>query len=232
MATVHLNQNNIDQICWNARAVIRATQGILPSFPMTLPEGVADEVYSLALPVANEKTIRDNLPNWAIRETEGLHISINDMNGGVTPYAMGVFKSPHIELSGWGDVYNVPGFDHISFSSGTVVIYLATDGTTIESPILRQYVEDTQKVLEAHKEANAEVEKAAKDLEVFLSQHRTLQSAIKECEAIWEYVPRHIRSTYERKVEPRPRKPKTEKVNVDMGPLVAYATTHKLGLNP
>lgn len=235
MARVPLTQYIISDILYQVEQAITKNHGKLPEYPAQTSNAVADEAYSILMPAQNEKEICDLYPDWALPKHEGMYINV--MLPGTQPdryssrRVLAMYGTPHITLNGRTTIRNVPGIAEAYFDGTKLIISPATDGSVIPHPNLKAFVEEMTKINQEHDVLAQEIKKARGDMDTFLKQHTTLQSAVKVGgSALLAYVPKHIMATYDKAPVKRQVKPKPEKVDVDIDYLIANAMTATLDL--
>lgn len=239
MVTVSLSPYTKRQIMHQTEQVVRKNAGPKKTYPATAPTGVGDDVFGLLLPSNIEKQILDMSPNYLHNTGKIVYVGL----AGAT-HVDDYFHTPvrvmaecdhqHIVPVHGTEIRNAPGIEVATYYGGVMTITLATDGSVIEAENLRKFVDDMKAIGDYNAGIDTDVKKALSDMGTFLSQHRTLQSAVKAFgPALMEFIPKDIQEQMDRPskpIEPKAKRVKPEKVEVDLGSLVAHATTHKLRL--
>lgn len=238
MAIINLTWENIDGILGEVHRVFNQEREPIMAEPIVPPAGVGDDLMSWLVPRDVNKKIVEAMPDWCKTAQKLIYLKVdiaNESNEGsaFTP----IIRLPLSEV--W---HRYPGTLTQVITNG--VHYAGWDGQTLylclkdtESGLPQDRATDFVKqmfaIAQKHYEISKKASKAVETMREFLGQHRTLQTALKECPAIMSYVPDWMKQELNRvppKRTRRPPIPKAEKKEVDMSQLVAQATISKLNL--
>lgn len=229
MAIVPINAEVKNSVLSQVRRVYEAGMSkINLDFDAEVKDGMGDELYSWIIPVAKEKQIRELLPPWAIREMPYIYIQVN----GVYAYSVCLmYKQPHLTLNGSG-VVGIPGAN--AYWDGVSLTLEVTDESQLPVGQVTNLIRAMNKAITAQKKIKDEANIACDTMDKFLSQHRTLQSAIKEFgPALTTYFDHWITEELNRVPPKRNRGtgvPKKPPEPVDLKKLIGKATASKLNL--
>lgn len=229
MAIVPITAEVKNSVLSQVRRVYEASMSkISTDFDSQVKDGMGDELYSWIIPVAKEKQLREILPPWAVRETGYMYLSVT----GVNCYnVMLLFKEPHVLLNGSGTV-DIPGTN--AYWDGCSLTIEITDESQLPAGQVTNLIRAMNKTIIAQKKIKADANDACTTMDKFLSQHRTLQTAIKEFgPALTTYFDHWITEELNR-IPPKrtrgPAKPKPPPEPVDLKKLIGKATASKLNL--
>lgn len=126
----------------------------------------------------------------------------------------------------------ITGVRSAAFNGELLTLYLE-DTSGLPQGQAADFVKSLLTLAQQHNKITDKTHAAVVTMREFLGQHRTLQTALKECPAIISYVPDWMKQELNR-VPPkrvrRPPIPKGEKKQIDMTELVTQATIAKLNL--
>lgn len=204
--------------------------------PTHAPPGVGDLIYGSVLNLHHEEQIRSLMPDWQYDLIDHVTVLVQPLNSdngytrSHTPHVEATFSKARLAIPRRGTIYSVKGIAKLRWDVSTVTISPATDGSTIDDLTLREFVEKMSTIYDQHRAVTEKVVQAEADIEKFLSQHKTLQSAVKEMgPSLLEFVPPRTRQLYEqagaKQEAPKPA------VKVDTSYIAARATLNKLGLD-
>jgi len=133
-------------------------------------------------------------------------------------------------------VYAVPsisGIDAASWDGQILHLTLKDTESGLPQGKATEFVKQLFAIAKKHDDISKKTKQAVSTMHEFLGQHRTLQTALKECPAVMSYVPDWMKQELNRvppKRTRRPSIPKGEKKEIDMSQLVTQATISKLNL--
>jgi len=235
MAIINLTKETTDCIIGEVVNVFNQERMPLLEQKFVVPSGVGDDIMSWVVPRETNKKLLEIMPEWCTRTRNHIYLSVCHASG------QNVYN-PTIALQ-----LNEAWY---SYSPKKVILPTITGAksTTFNGELLTLYLEDTSglpqgqaadfvksllTLAQQHNKVTDKTNAAAATMREFLDQHRTLQTALKECPAIISYVPDWLKQELNRvppKRTRRPPIPKGEKKQVDMTELVAQATIAKLNL--
>lgn len=234
MATVYLSHDNIDGIIGEVHKLFNDKREAIMAEKIVPPNGVGDELMSWVVSRETNKKVLDALPPWATTKQQRFYVKV-DVPGtwdGYTPVI-------HLPLQEQWYSYNrktmdvgVKGADTSSWDGQVLRLQLTNTDNLPQSTAI-EFIKRLFSIAQRHAEIGEQANKAATTMNEFLQQHRTLQSALKECPAILSYVPDWMKQELERVPPKRTRRPpadKREKKDIDMTQLVTEATISKLNL--
>lgn len=239
MARVAITPYLIDRITMQTADVVRKTKGPINTYPDTAPAGLGDELFSMILPADTEKAMRDAAPDWMLPLADGLSVALYGMssirritlNTKCGSVVWAPYNSDHISINERSTIRNIPGVEELRINRNTVTIVPATDGSTIQQPLVKQFVDEVSAIYNKQQTIEEEINKAIVDMRTFLSQHKTLNKAAENFgPAIWEFVPKDIKEAHDR-LPPKVANVPDSVAQVDVDYLVAAATAHRLQLN-
>ncbi len=237
MAIINLTVDNVEGIIGQVHEIFNHERLALLEKTIEVPD-VGDEMYSWLLPRENNKKIIEALPPWVKVRNKYMTIKVDTYRNGhnqmgyYTPAFRLTLKEDWYRLSESHGYIDIPFANSALWDSNTLTIWLENTDKVPQGPA-GDFVKKLFAIAKEHAELDNKVTLAVVTMREFLSQHRTLQTALKECPAVMSYVPEWMKQELNR-VPPkrvrRPPMPKTEKKEIDMSQLVTQATISKLNL--
>ncbi len=237
MAIINLTWETVDGIVGQVHEIFNQERNALMAEAIEAPN-VGDEVYSWILPRENNKKILEAMPDWHKPKTKHIYIKVNAQRNGVnddTTYAPILrlnLKEDWYRLGNAWPGINTPFAEFAAWDGNVLSLYLKDTDKVPQGPA-GDFVKSLFAVAQKHNELTERVKQATNTMREFLGQHRTLQTALKECPAVMSYVPDWMKQELNRvppKRTRRPPIPKAEKKEIDMSQLVTQATIAKLNL--
>lgn len=196
----------------------------------------AQALYDLMIDKRTVAAVQDAVPSWAFGRRFDVSVGValpdtseDDMKR-IRPTAAGIVENC-LFRHGVGFVYDKPGVKRIYYQHGAMIVQLDGDGSAIECPELREYLQTQTAVNIARSEKEKVGTEALEKMTAVLRKYNTLQRAIK-AEGPWllEYLPYDLLELYR---QPVPKKKKPAPVDdkpVDVDFLIAHAGIKTLGL--
>lgn len=196
----------------------------------------AQALYDLMIDKRAVSAIKDAVPSWAFSRRFDVSVGValsdaseDDMKR-VRPTASGIVQDC-LFRHGIGFVSDKPGIKRIYYQHGTMIAQLDGDGSAIENPDLRTFLQTQHEVNVARAEKEKVGTEAQEKMLALLRRYNTLQRAIK-AEGPWllEYLPYDLLELYR---QPAPKRKKPTPVDdkpVDVDFLIAHAGIKTLGL--
>lgn len=239
MAIINMTWDNIDSIVGQVVQVFNQERNAIIEQVVVVPENVGDDVYAMLLPRENNKKILEAMPEWHACVRDHIYLKVEAQQNGQNidcPYSPVIrlnLNEQWYSLHGSWRVITVPGVDCTTWDGNILRLYLKdTESGLPEGPV-GDLIKNLYAISKQHADITAKTEAAAGTMREFLGQHRTLQTALKECPAVMSYIPDWMQHELKRvppKRTRRPSVPKSEKKEIDMSQLVAQATIAKLNL--
>lgn len=238
MAIINLTADNVEGIVSQVHEIFNHERLSLLEKVIDVPD-VGDEVYSWLLPRENNKKIIEALPPWYQPKAKYMYIKVDMFSngsrkeGGYTPtLRLPALKEEWYKFQEcWLDLV-IPFAESAAWNSNVLYLWLENTDKVPQGPA-GDFIKELFTIAKEHADLDDKVAQAATTMREFLSQHRTLQTALKECPAVMSYVPEWMKKELNR-VPPkrvrRPPAPKAEKKEIDMSQLVTQATIAKLNL--
>lgn len=197
-------------------------------FDSQVKEGMGDELYSWLIPEDKEEKLRELLPPWAVRQQSFIYLNVQ----GIYTYSLCLAtKQPRLVLNGQGPT-EIPGT--IAYWDGCSLNLTVVDESQLPVGQVANLIKAMNKVVQAQQKIKDDANTACETMDKFLSQHRTLQSAIKEFgPALATYFDHWITEELKRVPPKRNRGtgiPKAPPEPVDLKKLIGKATASKLNL--
>jgi len=237
MAIINLTPDNVEGIVSQVHEVFNHERLGLLEKVIDVPD-VGDEVYSWLLSRENNKKIIEALPPWHQPRTKQMYIKVDinrdgkQYNGGYTPTLRLSLKEDWYKLGESWSGMTIPFANAATWSSNVLYLWLENTDKVPQGPA-GDFVKKLYTIAKEHADLDYKVTQAVTTMREFLGQHRTLQTALKECPAIMSYIPEWMKQELNRvpfKRVRRPPAPKAEKKEIDMSQLVTQATIAKLNL--
>lgn len=241
MATVKLNAAAINDIVGQVRANYEQDRLKFMDKEWDIGPDVGDEMYSWLLPVEKEKKLRETMPPWMFRETNGMHIRVeNSIDGHVnthSPYSTVLrlkFKEKHLIGMGLTYVVDLPGVETSWWDGTTLTLWMKDEKHELPKSTASTLVDELYAQLAKHNKVTKASEEAQKTMRAYLPQFSSVQKAIKK-DGPWltAYLPQWMKDEMNRIPPKRVRIPKAAKgepVEVNINKLVARATASKLNI--
>lgn len=239
MAIINLTYENVDAIVGQVHQLFNQERNALMEQAIEPPQNVGDDVYALLLPRENNKKILEAMPEWHKNPKKQVYLKVNaQQNGqnidcGCSPILNLKLTEQWYQLNGsWMNV-TAPGADYATWDGNVLRLYLKDTESGLPEGQAGELIKKLYAISKQHVEITEKTEVAVNTMREFLGQHRTLQTALKECPAIMSYIPDWMQHELKRvppKRTRRPPIPKGEKKEIDMSQLVAQATIAKLNL--
>lgn len=237
MAIINLTVDNVEGIIGQVHEIFNHERLALLEKTIEVPD-VGDEVYSWLISRENNKKIIEAMPPWCQQRHKQIYIKVNtnciigSANENYIPILRLDLKEDWCKLaSSWMPI-DIPFAVNSTWDSNVLYLWLENTDKVPQGPA-GDFVKKLFAIAKEHAELDNKVTLAVVTMREFLSQHRTLQTALKECPAVMSYVPEWMKQELNR-VPPkrvrRPPMPKTEKKEIDMSQLVTQATISKLNL--
>jgi len=240
MAIINLTWDNVDGIVCQVHEIFNQERNTLLAEALGVTEALdaGDEVYSWLLPRENNKKILEAMPDWHKPKTKHIYIKVNaqrneeNEDSAYVPILKLSLKEDWYRLGNAWPSITIPFAKWTSWDTDVLVLYLKDTDKVPQGPA-GDLVKKLFTIAQKHNELTEKIEQAVTTMREFLGQHRTLQTALKECPAIMSYVPDWMKQELKRvppKRTRRPPIPKAEKKEIDMSQLVTQATIAKLNL--
>lgn len=236
MAIVNLTTDNVENIVGCVHEIFNHERLPLLEKPIEVPD-IGDEVYSWLISRENNKKVIEALPQWHKPRIKHMSISVNIIHNGdmsndyyVPTYRLSLKEDWHL-LSGCAYV-DIPFAEEATWNNGNLRLVLK-DTDKVPQGLAGDFIKQLFAIAKAHVDIDDKIAQAIKTVREFLGQHRTLQTALKECPAIMSYVTEWMKQELNRVPPKRVRRPpmsKAEKKEIDMSQLVTQATIAKLNL--
>lgn len=236
MAIVNLTCYNVEGIVGTVHEIFNQERLHLLEKVIEVPD-VGDEVHSWLISRENNKKIIEAMPSWCQQKSKYIYIKVStDCTTGNSEHYIPTLrldlKEDWCKLGSGIYELNIPFATQAMLNNTTLYLWLNDTDKVPEGPA-GDFVKQLFMIAKEHNEINDKIAQAVTTMREFLSQHRTLQTALKECPAIMSYVPEWMKGELNR-VPPkrvrRPPAPKVEKKEIDMSQLVTQATIAKLNL--
>jgi hypothetical protein len=234
-----MSPNLIQQICHNVERVVAKNTPNLPAWPTNMPSEAVAAAYNILLPQSSEDEINKLVPHGSLPFIRDFSYCVVKPNAKVedaryntmnTLYA--ALPKHRIQMSGRRVIMSEPGFEFILWDRGAFWVQPKGDGSDIQDPHLKAYVQTTVDTYNAHEAYSKECSAAVEKMSTFLRQYSTLNNAVKDFgPALFEYVPAHIKDLYNKEPVPRKQRVKREKVEIDVSDLIVKAFENKVELN-
>lgn len=235
MAIINLTYDNVDGIIGEVHRTFNEERNAIMAEPIVPPEGVGDELMSWLVSREDNKKILDAMPDWCKPLQKQFYIKVDIItdDSSFTPIV-------HVPLTeqwyNYGCVYATPsisGTEATSWDGQILHLILKDTESGLPQGKATEFVKQLFAIAKKHDDITKKTEQAVNTMREFLGQHRTLQTALKECPAVMSYVPDWMKQELNRvppKRTRRPPIPKGEKKEIDMSQLVTQATISKLNL--
>lgn len=235
MAIINLTRETTDCIISEVVNVFNQERMPLLEQKFVAPSGVGDDIMSWLVPRETNKKLLEIMPEWCSHTKKYIFLAVH------SPNSHEVYN-PTIQLpfnEAWyyyspskTTLRDITGVTKAVFNGELLTLYLE-DTSGLPQGQAADFVKSLLTLAQQHNKITDKTNSAVATMREFLGQHRTLQTALKECPAIISYVPDWMKQELNRvppKRTRRPPIPKAEKKQIDMTELVTQATIAKLNL--
>lgn len=236
MATVKMTPNVVTQIIAKVRELHEADRQKISNEVGKAPPELGAEFYSMVVPLENQKKIKELMPEGVVAHPGC--VSVRIMPHGVPAKWSPVIYTtvpPEAMLMPWYITHeNIPGTEKVHWDGATVNVNLAEDWSALAAPKSREYIKKLTDFANKHNDVTKKAKEASDTMRLFLEQHKTVQSAMKEFgPALKAYIDPWLQQQLDAPNPKRVVKPKVvkEKVEVNVAKLVAKATVNQLNIN-
>lgn len=235
MAIINLTYDNVDGIIGEVYRVFNEERNAIMAEPIVPPEGAGDELMSWLVPREDNKKILEAMPDWCKSLQRQFYVKV-DINAGGSLFTPTVHVPLTEEWYNFSCIYAVPsisGAELASWNGQVLNLFLKDTESGLPQGKATEFIKQLFAIAKKHDDITKKTGQAVSTMREFLGQHRTLQTALKECPAVMSYVPDWMKQELNRvppKRTRRPPIPKGEKKEIDMSQLVTQATISKLNL--
>lgn len=238
MAIINLTYDNIDGIIGEVYRIFNEERNAIMAEPIGVPEGVGDELMSWLVPREDNKKVLEAMPEWCKSKQKRFYVKVDffdteAVDSPNTPIITAPLSEAWYHYNGtWANI-GIKGAEVSTWDGQVLRLYLRDTESGLPQGKATEFVKQLFAIAKKHDDISKKTEQAVSTMREFLGQHRTLQTALKECPAVMSYVPDWMKQELNRvppKRTRRPPIPKGEKKEIDMSQLVTQATISKLNL--
>lgn len=238
MAIINLTYDNVDDIIGEVHRIFNEERNAVMAEPIVPPEGIGDELMSWLVSREDNKKILEAMPEWCRSTQQRFYVKVDFFgtdaeNSPHTPIIILPLSEAWYRYSGTCANVGVKGAEISTWDGQVLRLYLKDTESGLPQSKATEFIKQLFAVAKKHDDITKKTEQAVSTMREFLGQHRTLQTALKECPAVMSYVPDWMKQELNRvppKRTRRPPIPKGEKKEIDMSQLVTQATISKLNL--